>query len=174
MIWRATGPIHGGFSVESGLEPSGSKAETSPLGHRGLCYKPIPLDNTKNATQKFVALGEQHADKAHDSENLYATVGHHLCGTHTHLGTRQTSLLRNKRRPRVDRNRSGHHAPSSHESNRLPLSHPSAVTFIGCRDQMNGRHLCSGRRCSRRVEHPRGESDGRVSRWEITSIHLAT
>ncbi|GBO43580.1 hypothetical protein AVEN_253457-1 [Araneus ventricosus] len=32
MIQRATGPIHGGSSVE----PSGPKAETLPLGHRGL------------------------------------------------------------------------------------------------------------------------------------------
>ncbi|GBO26192.1 hypothetical protein AVEN_45059-1 [Araneus ventricosus] len=37
MIYRATGPISGGSSVESGfdLELSGPKAETLPLGLRG-------------------------------------------------------------------------------------------------------------------------------------------
>ncbi|GBN64673.1 hypothetical protein AVEN_72786-1, partial [Araneus ventricosus] len=36
MTERATGPIHGGSSVESGFEPGTLQPETLPLGHRGV------------------------------------------------------------------------------------------------------------------------------------------
>ncbi|GBM02088.1 hypothetical protein AVEN_209773-1 [Araneus ventricosus] len=40
-VWPATGPIHGGCSVEWGFEPATlrSQVRALPLGHRGLTEK---------------------------------------------------------------------------------------------------------------------------------------
>ncbi|GBM07613.1 hypothetical protein AVEN_230046-1 [Araneus ventricosus] len=45
MIWRATGPIHGGSSVESGFEPGTLRSQ----GRGPTTRPPRPLGNTNDS-----------------------------------------------------------------------------------------------------------------------------
>ncbi|GBM54148.1 hypothetical protein AVEN_202511-1 [Araneus ventricosus] len=57
MIWRETGPIHGGSSVESGLEPGALRPQSRDLTTRA----PRPYTDNFNSPAKKTLLSRRRA-----------------------------------------------------------------------------------------------------------------